>query len=223
MTTPNLNPDLPVVSSEIGGYSTPSFQLESKELDKIFTSLAKSQLEMEIAKTQNTNPYFKSKYAALSSIVKASRPFLAKNGMCVIQRTFKTEGGVFLQTRLGHTSGQWMASNIEVRPPKNDIQSLGSYLTYLRRYQYASLVGVVTGDEDDDGEAAMVSSRAEIAPSTITKEQLQVLSSELSSCPEILDSLFKGFKIAKLASLPSHHYEKCLERIRSIKVAGEKR
>jgi hypothetical protein len=41
-----------------------------------------------------------------------------------------------------------------VNPPKQDIQSLGSYLTYLRRYTYSAIVGVVASEEDDDGEAA---------------------------------------------------------------------
>jgi hypothetical protein len=30
-----------------------------------------------------------------------------------------------------------------------------SYLTYLRRYTYSSIVGVVACDDDDDGEAAI--------------------------------------------------------------------
>ena len=79
---------------------------ESKELDKLFEALAKAQLEMEVAKTDNVNPYFKSRYADLASVVKASRPFLAKNGICVIQRTVTTEEGrVFLYTRLCHAPG----------------------------------------------------------------------------------------------------------------------
>lgn len=206
--------------------STPPKQTESSELNKLFEALAKAQLEMEVAKTDNINPYFKSRYADLASVVKASRPFLSKNGICVIQRTVTTdEGNVFLYTRLCHSSGQWIESNMGVNPPKADIQTLGSYLTYLRRYMYAALTGVVASDEDDDGEVAMKDPRkgnnGAVSSSKISKAQLQVLSEELSSHPEILENLLKGFNIKKISDLPSKHYTKCIERIRGIKRAKE--
>lgn len=211
---------------ENGSEIKASKQTESKELDKLFEALAKSQLEMDVARTDSVNPFYKSRYADLASVVKASRPFLAKNGICVIQRTVTNdEGRVFLHTRLCHSSGQWLDSNMEVKPPKNDIQTMGSYLTYLRRYMYAAVTGVVASDEDDDGEVAMKDPRAGNMPSTetstITKAQLQVLSGELSSSPEILESILKGLNIQKLADLPANRYSKCIERIRDIKRAKE--
>lgn len=201
-------------------------QTESLQLDSLFGALAKAQLEMEVARTDSVNPYFKSKYADLASVVKASRPFLAKNGICVIQRTVANENGdVFLYTRLCHSSGQWIESSMKVRPPKSDIQTLGSYLTYLRRYMYAAVTGVVASDEDDDGEVAMSEPRGSSAPavelSKISKAQLQVLSDELKDAPEIVSSLLKGFNIQKISDLPSKHYSKCIERIRDIKRSKE--
>jgi len=199
---------------------------ESDELDKLFEALAKAQMEMEVAATASINPFFKSRYADLASIVKASRPFLAKNGLCVIQRTITEEKDqIFLYTRLCHASGQWIESNMQVKPLKNDIQGLGSYITYLRRYMYASLTGVVTGDEDDDGETAMQETRKEKKEEEdngkISKAQLQVLSNELNNCPEIVEGILKGFNITKLSDLPSKKYSGCVERIREIKRAKE--
>lgn len=196
------------------------------ELDKLFGALAKAQLEMEVAKTDSINPYFKSRYADLASVVKASRPFLAKNGLCVIQRTLtQPNGDVFLYTRLCHASGQWIESNMAVKPPKADIQTLGSYLTYLRRYMYAAVTGVVAGDEDDDGEVAMGEPRKGSSPSPenekISKAQLQVISNELSSSPQLLEGLLKGYDIKKISDLKQKHYTKCIERIREIKRAKE--
>jgi len=136
---------------------------ESKELNKLFEALSKAQSEMETAKTDRTNPFFKSKYADFPSVVRASRPYLTKNGICVIQRTRTTgEDRVFLFTRLCHSSGQWIESSIVVKPTKPDIQSMGSYLTYLKRYLYAAITGVVSSDEDDDGEFAMKDSRSNL-------------------------------------------------------------
>ena len=129
---------------------------ESQVLDKLYAALAKAQLEMLPAKTGSSNPFFKSKYADLASIVRASRKALASNGLAVIQRIVRNgSAGMTLLTRLCHSSGQWIESSMTVNPPKQDIQSLGSYLTYFRRYTYGAIVGVVVSGEDYDGEAAI--------------------------------------------------------------------
>jgi len=198
---------------------------ESDELNKLFEALSKAQLEMEIAKTDSANPFFKSKYADLASVVKASRPFLAKNGLAVTQFTRELSSGQILNTRLCHSSGQWLESQMNVKPLKSDPQTLGSTLTYLKRYMYASIVGVVASDEDDDGEGAMQPVRAQTSPApasqTISKAQLQVLSQELEGYEEILESILTGFKLSKLSDLLSKHYTQCITRIREIKRAKE--
>ena len=203
---------------------------ESNELGKLFEALAKAQMEMEVAKEDSKNPFFKSSYADLASIVKASRPFLAKNGLAVLQRLIPDDNGQLnLYTRLCHASGQWMESRMAVSPPKQDIQTIGSYITYLRRYNYASIVGVVASEEDDDGETAMVVPRQNPSqmvskpgnPGKISKAQLEVISGELEGFEDILENLLKGFKIGKLADLPSEKYSKCVQRIREIKRAKE--
>jgi len=117
-----------------------------------------------------------------------------------------------------------MESKMMIEPIKSDIQSLGSYITYLRRYTYASIVGVVSADEDDDGEVGMADERKKhegVLKSTITKAQLEVLAGELEGKEVILESLLKGFRINKLADLPSKNYNSCLERIKQIKETEE--
>lgn len=227
--SPELEKDLGAFKPTIGTLPPETLRrpaTESLELNELFAALAKAQLEMEVAKTDSSNPFFKSKYADLSSVVQASRPFLAKNGLSVIQRILPMpSGGLFLSTRLCHSSGQWVDSKIPITPPKADIQSLGAYITYLRRYTYASVVGVVSSDEDDDGEAVMSHERrkgSSPAPSSkISKAQLQILSQELEEQPELLETLLSGYEISKLADLAENKYTGCINRIREIKRAKE--
>ena len=127
----------------------------SEELAELFSALNKAQAVMSNAKMDSNNPFYKSKYADFSSVIKATRKPLTDNGLVVTQFTREKEGKVFLFTRLGHISGQWIDSFVSINPLKPDIQSLGSHLTYLRRYSYAAIVGVVASGEDDDGEQAM--------------------------------------------------------------------
>ena len=129
---------------------------ESATLGKLYDSLAKAQLEMLPAKTSSNNPFFKSKYADLAEVVGSSRKALANNSLSVIQRILpQKSGGMILYTRIGHASGEWIESKMPIRLDKPGIQSFGSSLTYLRRYMYAAMVGVVASGEDDDGELAM--------------------------------------------------------------------
>lgn len=204
---------------------------KSTETKDLYAALSKAQGEMQVASLNKQNPYFKSRYADFSEIVKASRPSLSKNGLSVIQQICITDDGQsMLHTLLAHASGQWIESRMRVIPPKNDIQSISSYITYLKRLCYASLIGVAVGDEDDDGEIAMSQARQIIAkgPSnaynpkdqsyeTITKEQLEELEYELAEMPDYAEEILDGFKLQSLADLPKTKYHVTVNRVRQIK------
>lgn len=209
--------------------SEPAFR--SDEIKDLAAALAKAQSDMPIAYKNRENPYFKSAYADLSDIVKASRPSLTKNGLSVIQDIIHREDGpAVLYTILMHISGQWIESRMRILPLKNDPQSMSSYITYLKRIAYASLIGVVTGDEDDDAEVAMVEARQVMAkgPSLkydpkkepfepITKEQLEELEYELSEYPDIAEEIMDKMKLQSLADLPKSKYLVSITRVREIK------
>jgi hypothetical protein len=66
----------------------------------------------------------------------------------------RLEGDVLmLDTRLAHSSGQWIQSEWPVCKFPSAPQQIGSALTYARRYSLFSIVGI-SGDDDDDGTAA---------------------------------------------------------------------
>jgi hypothetical protein len=112
----------------------------SPEAKDIYAALAKAQAEIALADRDSENPYFKSKYANLASFIQASRPALTKNGLSLSHRIELNEDGQnILVCTLGHLSGQYIESRMRILPPKSDIQSFGSYMTYLRRYSYAAL------------------------------------------------------------------------------------
>lgn len=205
----------------------------SEDLKELFTALSKAQAEMKTAGLNAENPYFKSAYADLAEIVRVSRPALAKNGLSVIQQILPNEDGQnILHCILAHSSGQWIETRMRILPVKNDIQSMASYITYLRRYSYAAIVGVVTADEDDDGEKAVYDQRElaakgtalntkynpkELVPETIVKEQLEELNYELAEYPDIAEQVMEGLKIQSLADMPKVKFQVAINRIRQIK------
>jgi hypothetical protein len=116
--------------------------------DKVFSALCKAQAEMHNAVKSSNNPYFKSKYADLATVWEVAKGPLHSNGICLTQ----VLDGTDLVTILGHTSGQYLESRINLRPVKDDPQSMGACITYMRRFSLAAICGIAT--EDDDGNTA---------------------------------------------------------------------
>lgn len=130
----------------------PSYQHRSQEIGKLALALSQVQGKLEHAKRDVENPFFKSRYADLAAVLDVAKELLTEHELCVSQTTFLDDGKLYLRTELIHSSGQWQASIYPIVPVKHDPQSLGSALTYARRYQYQAIVGIAT--EDDDGNAA---------------------------------------------------------------------
>lgn len=126
---------------------------KSESIKELATALSKAQGAMKGAVKDAANPFFKSKYADLASVWDACRSALEKNGLSVAQGLATSEQGkVRVTTLLMHTSGEWLESECEATPVKQDPQGFGSASTYLRRYGLQAMVGIAP--EDDDGEAA---------------------------------------------------------------------
>lgn len=126
----------------------------SETIGKLSEALAKAQGEMKPASFDAQNPHFRSKYATLASIMDACRGALSQNQIAVVQGTSVIEDRVIVTTMLVHASGEFISDQLSMNIIKDSPQAIGSAITYARRYSLASLVGVVS-DEDDDAEAAM--------------------------------------------------------------------
>lgn len=134
-------------------------ELQSNEVDKIAAALVKVQKALTPAVKSAENPFYTEKrghkvaYADLESNWDACRAPLQENGIAVVQGGVLIDGVSHLITTLLHISGQWIRGAFALTPVKDDPQAVGSAISYMRRYSLASMVGVVTAD--DDGEAAM--------------------------------------------------------------------
>lgn len=126
----------------------------SENINELAAAMAKFQAEVKPAVKGSSNPYFKSKYADLQACWDCCREALVKNGLSVAQGSRENNGElVTIDTRLMHSSGQWLESSLTMKPAKADPQGVGSAVTYGRRYSLAAILGLVA-DEDDDGNAA---------------------------------------------------------------------
>lgn len=135
----------------------------SEQINELAAALAKAQGAMETAKKDSNNPFFKSRYADLASVVAAIQAPFADNGLAYTQLTEPCEGdAVAVETVLMHASGQWISSKTVVPVTKQDAQGYGSAITYARRYGLQAIAGLAA--EDDDGNAAAASRKKAATP-----------------------------------------------------------
>lgn len=130
-----------------------------QETDKLYAAMVAAQGEMPAAiksrEGQIQNRTYR--YADIADVVKAIREPFKKNGLAYMQDvwTDQTLGCVCIQTKIIHSSGQFIESTVmQLSPSENTPQRIGSAVTYGKRYQLQAMVGVVAQDEDDDGAAA---------------------------------------------------------------------
>lgn len=122
---------------------------KSDSIKSLAEALCKFQASMGAITKDATNPFFKSKYASLSAIIEDTREPLAKQGLSYAQFP-SGDGG--LETILMHSSGEWISESFQINPVDHKPQSVGSALSYGRRYALCSILGLQV--EDDDGNEA---------------------------------------------------------------------
>lgn len=94
------------------------------------------------------------KYASLPEILRIVRPVLSKNGIALIQEPCTDNNEVKIVTRLIHKSGEWIEFEaLKMKAASSLAQEIGSAITYGRRYNISSVLGL-GAEDDDDGNAA---------------------------------------------------------------------
>lgn len=140
-------------------------------------------------KKSETNPFFKSKYADLSSILSGIQEPLQTAGLVVSQFPV---GENELDTILIHTeSGEWISGRYKMTPAKNDPQGQGSVITYQRRYALGAILSLNI-DEDDDANAGSSKPSKSTPKKTVSNDE---------AFATAMDYIEKANSIAQLTEL----------------------
>lgn len=120
----------------------------------LFKDFIEFQKEFKGMTPDAQNPFFKSSYITLDGILETVRPILSKHNLCVLQEATGDGEYIFVKTKLAHISGEILETDIlRMKPQKNDPQSMGSCITYAKRYQLAALLGICESVDDDGNKA----------------------------------------------------------------------
>lgn len=143
-------------------------------------SLTQPKLDKEVKVKTKAGPEYKFKYADLAACMKAAAPVLKQTGLSVVQLVCNGK----LITMLLHKSGQWIKSVVLLPQQTGDYQAFGSALTYLKRYTYCAILGIVADADDDanyaQGNQATVNDIKKAQPQFNEKEVLKQALDEVS-------------------------------------------
>jgi hypothetical protein len=146
---------------------------KSESIKALAEAMAKAQASIKGALKDSDNPFFKSKYADLASVVEAIREPLAKEGLAYVQVSHDHESAATIETVILHSSGEWLSCGpVSVPVTKADAQGFGSAMTYARRYSLSAAFGVAP--EDDDGNAAAKAAPRKESPGQIVDQHIAI-------------------------------------------------
>ena len=180
-------------------------------IGKLSLALAKAQGSFDPVTKDKVNPHFKSSFASIDSILKSTRVHLSNNELILMQFLSGDQNTVIIISRIMHSSGQWIQSEVSCKTERNTAQGLGSVTSYMRRYAMAALLNI-SADEDEDGNAA----------SFIDKNQISSIERMLENYPEVRRKMIAEYKEFKL--MPADLYLENIEKInKNIKYIDDKR
>ncbi len=158
---------------------------KSESIIKLSSALLQFNKLAEKVIKKADNPFFKSKYADLPSILDSIHPHLLACNLVISQ----IPDGEGLTTVIMHTeSGEWISGNSTMKPVKNDPQSIGSAITYHRRYAICAMLNLNV-DEDDDGNQASTPKTTEPKQTEPQKAWLNKMDKQGNLTKEYLNAL----------------------------------
>jgi len=172
--------------------------------DTMTKAFVRAQKEIGGARKNSNNPHFKSKYADLSECFKACSDILNDHDICIRQPIITVDGETRLQTILQHVGGvEYKDEGVPLcgyQNAKNPMQSLGSAITYARRYGLCSMVGITP--EDDDANSV-----TQDGPTYITADQVKVLQDRLDKLDVNPEKFLQFLTVPELAKIRDYNFK----------------
>ena len=184
----------------------------SESIKNLAESLCKAQAEMGGAVKDSKNPFFKSDYADLTSVIKAIKEPFANHGLSYTQFPTNDEGRIGVVTLLMHESGEYLEHSYTLPTTKADPQSAGSAITYARRYALQSIAGIPTAD--DDAESAMIRNNQN-KTAVLSEDQAAEIKALLSEHSVDVKVFLQHFKTSSVDEMLAIHYSKAVSALKA--------
>ena len=151
------------------------------------------------------------KYATFEQINKVVKPILAANGLFMSFTTDFKDGGVYVTAVITHQDGHAKQSTglypFDTSGQKNQIQAVGSAISYGKRYQQNALLNITTHGEDDDGFASQ---------KKIDAGQIKELNRGLIKAGAKSTGLCEYLSVEKLSDISADDYSAAIQFIQNL-------
>jgi ribosomal protein L17 len=175
----------------------------------LFAALSRAQANYDVAHKTGYNPHYKNTFSTFEDLVSASRKALTQEGISVIQYIDTKDDTDYFVTTLAHESEEYISGYARIHlKDKTDIQKLGSVISYLKRYMYAAICGIVTTDQDDDGNDVVVEP-------VITDKQVGLLKALIKDDKELENTICKHYNVQSLGQILSRNMNQIVEKLKS--------
>lgn len=151
------------------------------------------------------------KHATLANVTDKISAALSRNGLSAAWQTEQDEKGIAVTCKithiLGHSESTTLKSGADTSGGKNNIQGIGSTVTYLQRYTILSLTGLATSEQDDDG----VASEAEY----ISESQLVTINEYFDSLGVDVPKFKKYIGVDDIGKILAKDYNKAINALKA--------
>lgn len=149
------------------------------------------------------------KFAGLAESIEAIRPVLSKFGLSHQWKTKQDGANITVECTVTHRMGHCESTSLSASPDKsggkNDIQAIGSTVSYLERYTLYAILGLSSREMDNDGNGSDVKRISETQMFDLIALIADVKANESQFCTY--------FKIADVSHLPAEKYEKAVKML----------
>jgi hypothetical protein len=148
------------------------------------------------------------KYALWEDTNEAIKPVLKAHGFSLSFRHTREADRVMVTAILlhedGHSENTTVPLALDSTGSKNNVQAVGSSLSYGKRYAAGLLLNLTSRGEDDDGAAAG-------RPDTVSQDQVEQLLELIEGKNADKAKFLKFYKIEKLADMPVDKFQSAMK------------
>ena len=153
----------------------------------------------------------KTKFAGLAESIETIRPFLSKYGLSHQWKTRQEGANITVECTVTHRQGHSESTSLSASPDKsggkNDIQAIGSTVSYLERYTLYAILGLSSREMDDDGRGAGGKTEVE----TITEQQASDLLTLIENVKADVAKFCTYYRINAVTELPASKFNQAVD------------
>ena len=145
------------------------------------------------------------KHAELDQVASVIGAALSKHGLSHKWKTEQLDGGFIRVTCVishvqGHSESIWLQASPDSSGKKNNIQAIGSTVTYLERYTLLGITGLAAKNQDDDGKKS----------ETVSQDQADAIQALQEDVGANKAKFLKYFSVGSFAAIPANQYDNAM-------------